>query len=150
MARRARETRDTFTYDEVGEMIKSATRLQQLADENRVGNTVTLGQLQEVAAELNIPPDSLQRAVAAARRDGRAARKRVRRKLRWFRHAGTYAAITAGIVGADLAAGGGLEWPSFFSMIGWGSVVGVHGAFAFSSRGSRLEQRLIDREMSRD
>ena len=148
MARQRRRTSEVFTYDEVGEVIKSATRLQQLADEKHGAGEITMSQLREIASELRISPEALGQAIATSDRDMKSVRKRVKRKLWWFRHAGTYAAVMAGATGIDLVDGSGIDWV-YFPILGWGIWLGVHAAYAFSGRGSGLEQRLMDREMSR-
>ena len=149
MARRTRK-QETFTYDEMGQVIKSATRLQQLADEKEGGGEVSMAQLRDIAVELKISPETLAQAIATSDRDMRSVRKKVRRKLMWFRHAGTYAAVSAAAVGGDLAAGGGLGAGSLVPVFVWGALVGVHAAFTFSGKGGGLEQRLTDRELAGD
>ncbi|MDH3500632.1 MAG: 2TM domain-containing protein [Acidimicrobiia bacterium] len=148
MRRRTRRSTESFTYDEVGDVIKSATRLQQLADEQQGTGEVTMEQLREIAVELKISPEALRQAIATSDRDLKSVRRRVRRKLWWVRHAGTYAAIMIGVTGIDLAEGNGIDW-AYYPILGWGIWVGIHAAHAFSGGGSALERRLMNREMRR-
>lgn len=138
--------KQVFTFDEVGDVIRSATRLQQLADEKVGDGEVSMEQLREIAVELKVSPDALAQAIATSDRDMRSIRKRVRRKVFWFRHAGVYSAVMLGNLGIDLADGDGVEW-AFFPIMGWGIFLGIHAAYAFSGKGSSLEQRLMSREM---
>ncbi len=148
MARRSRRTPQVFTYDEVGEVIKNATRLQQLADERGGAGEVTMAQLREIASELQVSPEALAQAIAATDSEMKTVRRRVRRKLLWFRHAGTYSGAMAGLAGIDWLSGSGLDWV-FFPAIGWGMFLAAHASYAFSGRGSSLEQRLMNREITR-
>ncbi len=148
MAGRIRKPKQTFTYDEVGEVIRSATRLQQLADDKEGAGDVSVQQLREIASELKVSPEALAQAIATSERDLKSVRRRVRRKLLWFRHAGTYAAVTAGLAGIDVLSGSGVDW-FYLPAIGWGMLVGMHASYAFSGRGGMLEQRLMDREIAK-
>lgn len=137
-----------FTYDEVGEVIKNATRLQQLADQRAGAGEVTMDQLREIASELQVSPEALAQAVATTESEMKTARRRVRRKLLWFRHAGTYTGVMAGLAGIDWLSGSGIDWV-YFPAIGWGMFLAAHASYAFSGRGSSLEQRLMNREIAR-
>ena len=101
-----------------------------------------------MVASLEKQAANLAKAIATSHRDMRQVRKRVRRKLWWFRHAGAWAAVSAGLIGIDLAGNPGIGW-AWFPVLAWGILVGIHGTQAFSARGSRLEQRLMRREMRR-
>lgn len=143
-----RKAKQTFTYDEVGEVIRSATRLQQLADDRAGAGAVSMDQLREIAGELRVSPEALAQAIATSDRAMKSIRRRVRRKVLWFRHAGTYAAVIAGLAGIDWFVDPGLNW-FYFPGLGWGMFVAIHASYAFSGRGSKLEQRLMDREIAK-
>lgn len=148
MARRSRRGSQVFTYDEVGEVIKNATRLQQLADAREGAGEVTMEQLREIASELRVSPEALAQAIATTESEMKTVRRRVRRKLLWFRHAGTYSGVMVGLAGIDWFSGSGIDWV-YFPVIGWGMFLAAHASYAFSGRGSTLEQRLMNREIAR-
>lgn len=80
----------------------------------------------------------------------RAARRRVRRKLRFFRHATTYVLLNLGLFLIDLATGGGF-WVQWVAAI-WGAFLAWHFLSTLvlpALWGPDLERRMIERELRR-
>ncbi len=84
----------------------------------------------------------------------RAVRKRVRARLRFFRHAFTYLAVNGVFVLLDWLTGGagsGINWSQWVALVwgiflGWEFVSTFVGPFLW---GREMEERLIQRELRR-
>ena len=84
----------------------------------------------------------------------RRVRKRVRRRLRFFRHAFTFVALNGIFVLLDWGTGGsgsGINWSQWVALI-WGAFLGwefISNFVAPHLWGRDVEERLIQREMRR-
>lgn len=123
----------TFSADEVGEIIDVATRLQHLADEGVVGDRISIDQLAGIARELGISEAALAKAVGVGEQRARSVRRVERERSQWFRHVGIYAIVISGLALIDLLSGGGFDF-FFYPAIGWGMGVGIHALSAFRGR----------------
>ena len=125
-----------FTQDEIGELIETASRLDQLSLEKGL----TYDELRRVALELGISEEALARAVAQEQEAQRAAeeqreavreaeRKRHKRRRKeineWKAHAASYVAVICGLGLIDWISGGGFDW-FFYPAAGWGIGFLVH------------------------
>ena len=133
MASDSRSKDRTFSADEIGEIIDTATKLQQLADEHGALGDVSMGQLAEIASEIGIDDQTLSQAIKSGDRVAKSERKVARRKTRWFRHFGLYGVVVGGLALLDAVGGGGLTW-FYFPAIGWAILLGVHAISAFERR----------------
>jgi hypothetical protein len=80
----------------------------------------------------------------------RAIRRRVRRRLEFFRHCVTYVFIVGGLALLDWATGGGW-WVQWVAVI-WGAVLALQFFGTFISPalwGREVEERLVRREIER-
>ena len=146
MDREARHTaRATFTADDVGELISLATRLDELEDSSELSTD----QVASVAAELGISRAALDRAIRQRRRrrraDARTAQKKVRKRMRFIRHAVAYAMVVGALILVDALGGGG--WWFFYVAAIWGVVLALHGLRFVTGRRGPLERYLTDREL---
>ena len=84
----------------------------------------------------------------------RQVRKRVRRRLRFFRHAFTFVALNGIFVLLDWGTGGsgsGINWSQWVALI-WGAFLGWEFISIFVAPylwGKDMEERLIQRELRR-
>ena len=123
----AQQQERRFPRDEVGDIIDVAARLDDLVDDP-TDRGLTLDQLIHVAAEVGISPDAVRRAIREERKrrvvDDREARKRVRRRMRFVRHALVYIVVVSSLLLIDALNGGG--WWFYWPMIGWGIGLLIH------------------------
>ncbi len=85
-------------------------------------------------------------------RQYRRARRRVRARLRFYRHVVTFAAIIGGLLLIDWLTGGGLSHFSLWVAGIWGALLVFEGAntFVLSHLWSReTEERMIENELRR-
>lgn len=136
-----------FPREEVGEIIDLAARLDNLVEES-TDQGLTLEQLVHVADEVGISRQAVESAVAeeGKRRshDGREARKRVRRRLRFVRHAMVYALVISALLLIDVLNGGG--WWFFYVAALWGAILALQAMRFMTRRKGPLEQAMLDRE----
>jgi hypothetical protein len=136
-----------FPRDEVGEIIDLAARLDNLV-EDPSDQGLTLEQLVHVADEVGISRQAVESAVAKEgkrrSRDGREARKRVRRRLRFVRHAMVYALVVSALLLIDVLNGGG--WWFFYVAALWGAILALQAMRFMTRRKGPLEQAMLDRE----
>lgn len=133
-----------FSGDEVGELIETATRLDQLRSE---GEGLDEDDVRQVAAELGISSEALDRALdermraEAARRSStqaaaqaeaaRVAAEEERRLQRhkalneWRSHVASYVGVIGGLAALDWFSGDGFDW-FFYPAAGWGIAILVH------------------------
>ena len=115
-----------FPRDEVGEIIDLAARLDDLVEDS-TDRGLTLEQLVHVADEVGISRRAVEQAVAQERKrrsvDERDARKRVRRRMRFVRHAMVYALVVSALLLIDALNGGG--WWFFYVAALWGAVLAL-------------------------
>ncbi len=136
-----------FPRDEVGEIIDLAARLDDLVDDP-TDRGLTMEQLVHVADEVGISRQAVERAVAeeGKRRssDERIARKRVRRRMRFVRHAMVYALVVSALLLIDVLNGGG--WWFFYVAAVWGAILAIQAMRFLTRRKGPLEQAMLDRE----
>lgn len=136
-----------FPRDEVGEIIDLAARLDDLVDDPN-DRGLTLEQLVHVADEVGISRSAVERAVAEERSrrsaDEREARKRVRRRMRFIRHAMVYALVVSALLLIDVLNGGG--WWFFYIAALWGAVLAIQAMRFMTRRKGPMEQAMLDRQ----
>ena len=136
-----------FPRDEVGEIIDLAARLDDLV-EDPTDQGLSLEQLVHVADEVGISRQAVERAVAEERKrrstGERDTRKRVRRRMRFVRHALVYALVVSALLLIDVLNGGG--WWFFYVAALWGAVLALQAMRFMTRRRGPLEQALLDRE----
>ncbi len=136
-----------FPRDEVGEIIDLAARLDDLV-EGSTDRGLTLEQLVHVADEVGISRRAVEQAVAQERKrrsvDEREARKRVRRRMRFVRHAMVYALVVSALLLVDVLNGGG--WWFFYVAALWGAVLALQAMRFMTRRKGPMEQAMLDRE----
>jgi hypothetical protein len=136
-----------FPRDEVGEIIDLAARLDDLVEDS-ADQGLTLEQLVHVADEVGISRQAVEQAVSQERKrrstDERDARKRVRRRMRFVRHAMVYALVVSALLLIDVLNGGG--WWFFYVAALWGAVLAIQALRFLTRRKGPLEQAMIDRE----
>ncbi|MEN8234328.1 MAG: 2TM domain-containing protein [Actinomycetota bacterium] len=137
-----------FPRDEVGEIIDVAARLDELS-EGRTDHGLTYEQLVRVAGEVGISRDAVKRAVAEERRrrsaDEHEARKRVRRRMRFVRHAMVYALVVSALLLVDVLNGGG--WWFYYIAALWGAVLAIQGMRFLTRKKGPLENAMLEREI---
>ena len=128
----------TYSREEVGDLIRTATELEQVTEKHKaeLRDGLSYDQLVEVAAELGISEDAVVRALmeknrpaqmASAKRSSR--RESARRSF--LNHLWTYGSVIAGLSVIDLVDGsGGLDWV-WYPAAGWGMFVLVHARSYF-------------------
>lgn len=85
-----------------------------------------------------------------ADREYRRARRRVRRRLDFFRNLVTFVLVVGGLALLDWATGGGW-WVQWVAII-WGGILGLQFFSAFVSPmlwGREVEERMVQRELER-
>ena len=136
-----------FPRDEVGEIIDLAARLDDLV-QDPTDQGLSLEQLVHVADEVGISRQAVERAVAEERKrrstGERDTRKRVRRRMRFVRHALVYALVVSALLLIDVLNGGG--WWFFYVAALWGAVLALQAMRFMTRRRGPLEQALLDRE----
>ena len=136
-----------FPRDEVGEIIDLAARLDDLV-EDPTDQGLSLEQLVHVADEVGISRQAVERAVAEERKrrstGERDTRKRVRRRMRFVRHAMVYALVVSALLLIDVLNGGG--WWFFYVAALWGAVLALQAMRFMTRRRGPLEQAWLDRE----
>ncbi|MEN8114849.1 MAG: 2TM domain-containing protein [Actinomycetota bacterium] len=137
-----------FPRDEVGDIIDVAARLDELVD-GRTDQGLTFDQLVRVAGEVGISQDAVERAIVEERRrrsvDEREARKRVRRRMRFVRHAMVYALVVSALLLIDVLNGGG--WWFYYIAALWGAVLAIQGLRFLTRKKGPLEAAMLEREL---
>ncbi|RPI23649.1 MAG: hypothetical protein EHM57_03680, partial [Actinobacteria bacterium] len=99
------------------------------------------------AGELGISREAVAMAVRRhrrlGRRESRLDARRVRRRMRFIRHATAYAVVVAFLVVADAAGGGG--WWFFYPAALWGIVLTLHGLRFVTGRRGPVERYVAGR-----
>lgn len=134
MDRRDIENR-SFSKEEVGELIETATRLQHLAGDR---TSLSFEDLSRIAGELGIEDEALLEAVARrlqqreqseseARRLEEETRKRAAAWKGWRGHLAAYLGGISGLALMDFATSPS-NWPNwfFFPAAGWGIGLLIH------------------------
>lgn len=102
---------------EIEQILMRAMELQQ-------GEALSRSQLEEMASELGISPETLDAAEAKWRQDLKRKQARQALKSRLKRHAIAYLAVNAFLFAIDLSSGG-LNW-AFWPLLGWGLGLVMH------------------------
>lgn len=133
-----------FSREEIGELIETATRLDQLKSE---GEGLGVEELRQVAGELGISEEALQAALeeraraeqeqrlereveeqsaALAREEDTARRDKRRRQLNeWRSHLASYIGVIGGLTAFDWFPDGSLDWV-WWPAAGWGIGMLIH------------------------
>lgn len=148
---RDQQSRSRFSSEEVGEVIEIATRL-----DGRTGppTDVTREELDRIAAELGIAPETLAAALAerdrlTKAREEEAQIERTRRQRRkrawqlWRNHAAAYVTVNGGLYLIDVIPDGTAEW-WFFNAIGWGILLTGHALGLGLNRGQHRNSKPSD------
>ena len=133
-----------FSVEEVGELIDLAARLDELT----TSDGLLYDDLLRVADEVGISPTAIESAVvqfrANRRRTTKQARKRVRRRMRFVRHAIVYAVVVSSLLLIDALNGGG--WWFFYVASLWGALLALQGMRFLTRKLGPVEQALLSRE----
>lgn len=142
---RIRQDNRRFGRDETADILDLAGELESRAS----GNDFDLDRrdLHRIAAEMGIPPETVDRAIRDLARseksDAKESRKGVRRRMRFMRHALAYA-ITISILALVDALGGG-GWWFFYIAAFWGIALALHAMRFATRRNGPLERKLTER-----
>ncbi len=143
----AQQQERRFARDEVGDIIDVASRLDDLVNDP-TDRGLTFDQLVHVAQEVGISRAAVERAVRDEGKrqkiDAREARKRVRRRMRFVRHAMVYAFVVTALLLIDVLNGGG--WWFFYVAALWGAILAIQALRFLTRKKGPLEQALLDRE----
>ena len=135
-----------YSVEEVGELIDLAARLDELA----TSDGLLHDDLLRVAEEVGISPAAIERALveerANRRRMTKQARKQVRRRMRFIRHAVVYAVVVSSLFLIDALNGGG--WWFFYVAALWGALLALHGMRFLTRKSGPVERGLVSRESS--
>ena len=135
-----------YSVEEVGELIDLAARLDELA----TSDGLLHDDLLRVAEEVGISPAAIERALveerANRRRMTKQARKQVRRRMRFIRHAVVYAVVVSSLFLIDALNGGG--WWFFYVAALWGALLTLQGIRFLTRKSGPVEQALMSRESS--
>lgn len=133
-----------FSVEEVGELIDLAARLDELA----TSDGLSYDELIRVADEVGISQAAVERAIvedrANRRRMTKRARKQVRRRMRFIRHATVYSVVVSSLLLIDALGGGG--WWFFYVAAIWGAVLALQGMRFLTRKSGPVEQALLSRE----
>ncbi len=136
-----------FPRDEVGEIIDLAARLDDLVDDP-TDRGLTLEQLVHVADEVGISRQAVELAVADERKRRSSVeqegRKRVRRRMRFVRHAMVYALVVSALLLIDVLNGGG--WWFFYVAALWGALLALQAMRFMTRKKGPMEQAMLERE----
>ncbi len=139
------EPQRRFTVQEVGELIDLAARLDELATSSGLSYDDVL----RVADEVGVSRAAIGRAVveerAVRRRLARQARKQVRRRMRFIRHATVFSIVVSALFLIDAIGGGG--WWFYYVAAIWGAVVALQGMRFLTRRSGPVERALLAREL---
>ncbi len=142
----AQQQERRFPRDEIGDIIDVAARLDGLV-EDPTDRGLTFDQLVHVAEEVGISRGAVERAVRVENKrrvvDQREAKKRVRRRMRFVRHAMVYALVVSSLLLVDVLNGGG--WWFFYVAALWGAILALQGMRFLTRKRGPLEQALLDR-----
>ena len=132
-----------FSIDEVGELIDLAARLDDLV----TSGGLSYDELVRVAGEVGISREAIDRAVATDRAESRRlakqAKKRVRRRMRFVRHAVVYAVVVSSLLLIDALNGGG--WWFYYVAALWGAALALQGMRFLTRKSGPVEQAMLAR-----
>ncbi|MEC4990611.1 MAG: 2TM domain-containing protein [Oscillatoria sp. PMC 1068.18] len=131
------ETPQTYRQEEIQQILATAIARQEYEDE------LPRTQLWEIAAELQISPESLQAAEIQWLSQRKDQEKRLAfeayRKSKFKQKAGKFLIINSFLVGFNLLTAGTLSW-SLYILLAWGLWLALHGWQTFQSEGEAYEQ----------
>ncbi len=137
---------EAYTKEEVTGLVELAARLDELAAD---AGGLTYDELVSVAGEVGISEAAVAQAVALDRRDRRRrlrdARKQVRRRMRFIRHATVYAVVVSALLLIDALNGGG--WWFFYVAALWGAVLALQGIRFLTRKRGPVEEILFARQL---
>jgi hypothetical protein len=132
-----------FSIDEVGELIDLAARLDDLV----TSSGLSYDELVRVAGEVGISREAIDRAVATDRAERRRlakqAKKRVRRRMRFVRHAVAYAVVVSSLLLIDAINGGG--WWFYYVAALWGALLALQGMRFLTRKSGPVEKAMLAR-----
>lgn len=135
-----------FSVEEVGELIDLAARLDELATSDGLSHD----ELVRVADEVGISREAIERAVvedrANRRRMTKRARKQVRSRMRFIRHATVFSIVVSALLLIDALGGGG--WWFYYVAAVWGAVLALQGMRFLTRKSGPVERALLDRRLS--
>ena len=138
MTDRERRGKQRFTQDEMSEILETAARLDGLSGDP---NEISLEELNQVASELGIRPETIEAVVANRAATARAEReeqarlaeeereareKKAKAWRAWRAHLASYIAVMGGLFLMSLVTTGTVFGWWIFPAIGWGMGLGVH------------------------
>jgi 2TM domain len=139
-----RRIQRTFSSEEVGELIELAARLDDLVE----SGGLDYDHLVQVADEVGISRQAIDRAVGSERMTRRAeekrARRRVRRRMRLVRHTVVYAVVVSSLLLIDALDGGG--WWFYYVASIWGAVLALQATRFITRKSGPLERAFLSRE----
>ena len=126
---------ERFSRDELGGLIATATRLDQLNEERGL----TLDEVRGIASEVGVSDSSILEAVHAEIITRRAARQQdetevsvdhqtLRRRL--ASQAGTYVTVISGLAAVDFIPDQGFDWVGW-PAAGWGVAIAIQAVQTF-------------------
>ena len=140
---RLRDGTRRYARDETAEILDLAASLETSSSERDLD--LTRHDLYRIADELGISEAAVDEAIVGrsrtARSDARAARKAVRRRMRFIRHAVAYTIVVGMLALVDALGGGG--WWFFYVAAIWGIALALHAMRFVTRRNGPLEQRLV-------
>ncbi|MEB3218414.1 MAG: 2TM domain-containing protein [Nostocales cyanobacterium 94392] len=126
-----------YSQEDVQQILQLAIA-RQAGDEKEFSYEVLL----EIAAELNISPETLQLAEDDwVSKQGEIQHRlafNAHRQRRFRKRVGNYAIINTFLLSVDLLTGGGINW-SLYIVLFWGMLVGLDGWNTFQTKGEDYE-----------
>ncbi len=141
---RMQRRRSSYGREETAEILDLAGRLDSSSAERDV--ELTREDLYRIADELDIDPEAIDRAITARAKamtkSAKDAKKSVRRRMRFFRHALAYVVTISVLFVIDVLGGDG--WWFFYIAGIWGIVLALHAMRFVTRRNGPLERRLLE------
>lgn len=132
-----------FDRDEVAEIFDLASAIEGTT--GGVDRDISFDDLHRIANELGISQASVEAAVRdlgkRRREEVREARRAVRRRMRFIRHATVYMIVVLILAIVDALGGGG--WWFFYVAGLWGILLAMHALRFITRRNGPLERRLV-------
>jgi hypothetical protein len=131
------KTSRCYSQEDVQQILQLAIA-RQVDDDKEFSHEVLL----EIAAELDISPETLQLAeVDWATKQGEIQHRQafnLHRQRRFKKRAGNYAIVNTFLVSLDLLTGGGINW-ALYIVLFWGLFLGLDGWNTFQLKGEEYE-----------
>jgi hypothetical protein len=138
--------RERRSYDrqETADILDLASALE---DSSLAGADLDRSDLYRIAEELGISDAAVDHAIRSLadgdRMHQREAKKSIRRRMRFYRHALAYTIVVAILAVVDLLGGGG--WWFFYVAGIWGIALALHAMRFVTRRNGPLERRVTAR-----